>query len=105
MMYFRGERFLSICARLAENSYGRQVIPGLGIYFLHPVRRTGNVMRWKTKLISSEHTSWRDKDITEVKYLIDNTQNLYDELADRYYSAPTLPAMTWLDAIAYNSRV
>ena len=64
---FSGKQFLSICARLAGEQTGRQVIPGLGIYFLYPSE--GNWKRdevERLKLISSERTSWRDKDITEL---------------------------------------
>lgn len=101
MMYFRGNSFYPFALDWQENSYGRQVIPGLGIYFLHPSE--GN---WKRDEVERQINFVRAHQLAgqghyRVKYLIDNTQNLYDELADRYYSAPALqPAMTWLDAIA-----
>jgi hypothetical protein len=65
-MYFRGNSFYPFALDWQENSYGRQVIPGLGIYFLHPSEGNWKRDEWKDKLISSEHTSWRDKDITEL---------------------------------------
>ena len=35
-----------------------------------------------------------------VKYLMDNTQELYDILTEKYYTAPALqPPMTWIDSI------
>ena len=36
MMYFRGNHFYPFALDWKEQSNGRQVIPGLGIYFLHP---------------------------------------------------------------------
>ena len=101
MMYFRGNSFYPFALDWQENSYGRQVIPGLGIYFLHPSE--GN---WKRDEVERQINFVRAHQLAgqghyRVKYLIDNTQNLYDELADWYYSSPALqPAMTWLDAIA-----
>ena len=35
-----------------------------------------------------------------VKYLMDNTQGLYDILQENYYTAPALqPAMPWIDNV------
>lgn len=36
MMYFQGNNFYPFALDWQEQSNGRQVIPGLGIYFLHP---------------------------------------------------------------------
>lgn len=36
MMYFRGNNFYPFAIDWKENSYGKIVVPGLGIYFLHP---------------------------------------------------------------------
>ena len=36
-----------------------------------------------------------------VKYLMDNTQGLYDALEEDFYTAPALqPAMPWIDNVA-----
>ena len=35
-----------------------------------------------------------------VKYLMDNTQGIYDELIENFYAYPALqPPMTWLDNV------
>lgn len=101
MMYFRGNSFYPFALDWQEQSNGRQVIPGLGIYFLHPsegnwtideVERQINFVR-AHKLAGEGHY--------RVKYLIDNTQGLYDALIDTYYTSPALvPAMPWIDNIA-----
>lgn len=36
-----------------------------------------------------------------MKYLMDDTQGIYTELADNFYAYPALqPAMPWLDKVA-----
>ena len=71
-----------------EQSNGRQIIPGLGIYFLDPsegnwtldeVERQMHFIRTH-KLAGQAHY--------RVKYLMDNTQGLYDVLEDRTLCGP-----------------
>lgn len=49
MMYFRNEQFFPFAIDWAEQSYGKIVVPGLGIYFLDP--KEG---KWKIGDITSE---------------------------------------------------
>lgn len=35
MMYFRGNQFYPFAMDWKENSYGKTIVPGLGIYFYH----------------------------------------------------------------------
>ncbi len=101
MMYFRGNSFYPFALDWQEQSNGRQVIPGLGIYFLHPsegnwtideVERQINFVR-AHKLAGEGHY--------RVKYVVDNIQGLYDALIDTYYTSPALvPPMPWIDNTA-----
>lgn len=101
MMYFQGNSFYPFALDWQEQSNGRHVIPGLGIYFLHPsegnwtrdeVDRQINFIR-KHQLAGQGHY--------RVKYIMDNTQSIYDELCENFYSAPALiPPMPWIDNIA-----
>lgn len=101
MMYFRGNSFYPFALDWKEQSNGRQVIPGIGIYFLHPDE--GN---WDTDEVERQLNFTRAHGLDgqahyRVKYLIDNTQNLCDLLEEKYYTAPALqPPMTWIDSIA-----
>ena len=74
MIYFRGNHFYPFALDWQEQSNGRQIIPGLGIYFLDPsegnwtldeVERQMYFIR-KHKLAGQAHY--------RVKYLMDNTQ-------------------------------
>ena len=100
MMYFQGNSFYPFALDWQEQSNGRQVIPGLGIYFLHPdegkwtrdeIDRQMNFIR-SHKLAGEAHY--------RVKYLMENTQGIYDELAENFYAYPALqPPMPWLDNV------
>ena len=103
MMYFRGNQFFPFAIDWAEQSYGRMVAPGLGIYFLSP--KEGN---WRIEDITREmhvlrqygmgHTFFRGK------FLTDNCQGIYDFTARDFNQHPALPpAMTWIDDIAPDS--
>ena len=100
MMYFRGNQFYPFAIDWAEQSCGRMVAPGLGIYFLSP--KEGN---WKIEDITREmhvlrqygmgHTFFRGK------FLTDNCQGIYDFTARDFNRHPALvPAMTWVDDVA-----
>ena len=64
MMYFQGNSFYPFALDWQEQSNGRQVIPGLGIYFLHPDEGSGHAMKWIVRLISSVIRKWQEKAIT-----------------------------------------
>lgn len=101
MMYFQGNSFYPFALDWQEQSNGRQVIPGLGIYFLDP--REGN---WTRDEIDRQMYFTRKHHLAgqghyRMKYLMDDTQGIYTELADNFYAYPALqPAMPWLDKVA-----
>lgn len=100
MMYFRGNSFYPFALDWQEQSNGRQVIPGLGIYFLHPDEGT-----WTRDEIDRQMNFIRNHQMAgeahyRTKYLMDNTQGLYDELLENFYAYPALqPPMPWLDHV------
>lgn len=101
MMYFQGNSFYPFALDWQEQSNGRQVIPGLGIYFLHPDE--GN---WKRDEVDRQINFIRNQNMAgeghyRVKYLMDNTQNIYNELIENFYAYPALQLpMPWLDNVA-----
>jgi uncharacterized lipoprotein YddW (UPF0748 family) len=101
MMYFRGENFYPFALDWLEQSNGRQVIPGLGTYFLSPSE--GN---WKSEDIIRQINFIRENKLAgeshfRMEYLMNNIKGIYDELSDHLYISPALqPPMTWLDSIA-----
>ena len=94
MMYFLGNNFFPFAIDWKEQSHGRIVAPGLGIYFLDPregkwtlpvVERQMHVLRQ----LGLGHTYFRSK------FFTDNTRGIYD-FGSRFDATPTLiPPMTW----------
>lgn len=101
MMYFQGNSFYPFALDWQEQSNGRHIIPGLGIYFLHP-----DEGKWKRDEIDRQMNFIRNHGMAgqghyRVQYLMENTQGLYDELIENVYAYPALqPPMKWLDNIA-----
>ena len=92
MMYFQGNSFYPFALDWQEQSNGRQVIPGLGIYFLHP-----DEGKWTRDEIDRQINFIRNHKMAgeghyRVKYLMENTQGIYDELL-------RIPGFTATDAL------
>ena len=95
MMYFRNEQFFPFAIDWAEQSCGKIIAPGLGIYFLNP--KEG---KWKIEDITSEMCHLRNirqgYAFFRSKFFLDNTQGIYDYTAKDFNRFPALvPAMTW----------
>ena len=94
MMYFQGDNFYPFAIDWQERSYGRTVVPGLGIYFLDPsegrwtldmVERQMNVVRQ----LGMGHCYFR------TRFFTDNVKGIYD-FGQRFDATPALiPPMTW----------
>ena len=96
MMYFDGDHFYPFAADWQENTFGRTVVPGLGIYFMHPREKD-----WPWGVIQRQLCYLRQQGLQGQAYfrsqfLTDNTKGLYDYLKQDYYPHPALmPAMPW----------
>ncbi len=99
MMYFTGDHFYPFAADWQEQSAGRPVVPGLGIYFLSPREKD-----WPLGTIEREMRFVRRLGMGQAyfrsRFLTDDVKGLYGLLADDFYATPALPpAMTWEDSI------
>lgn len=98
MMYFDGKHFYPFAVNWKENSYGKPVVPGLGIYFLSKKEKD-----WPLNTIRRQLNFLRQQDLGgqayfRSKFLTDNTKGIYDFIASDFYTRPALlPAMTWAD--------
>lgn len=103
MMYFQGNQFYPFAADWKENSNGRIIAPGLGIYFMSPREKN-----WPLSTITREMNVLRQLNLGHAyfrsKFFTDDTKGLYNEtknIIDRY---PTLiPPMTWYGKAAPSS--
>lgn len=96
MMYFRGNQFYPFAADWAENSNGRTVVPGLGIYFLDP--REGN---WTLEDVTREIHASRQLGLGHAyfrsKFFTDNIRGIYDFVYNNADLYPALvPPMKWI---------
>lgn len=95
MMYFKGNQFFPFALDWKENSYGRIVVPGLGIYFLSPKEKD-----WSIDVIEREMNVLRREGLGHAyfrsKFFTDNVKGLYDFAKDEIDTYPALvPPMTW----------
>ncbi len=95
MMYFRGDQFFPFAIDWQENSCGRIIAGGLGIYFLDP--KEGN---WKIGEVEQEMYHLRNTGQGHAffrnKFLLDNHQGIFDFTAHTFDRYPALiPPMTW----------
>ena len=98
MMYFRNNQFYPFAINWSEGSYGKTVVPGLGIYFLDP--REG---KWQLGDITREMHFLRQIGLGHAffrsKFFTDNTKGLYDYVTEYINQYPALvPPMTWMGA-------
>ena len=98
MMYFKDNQFFPFALNWQEESHGRTIVPGLGIYFMAP-----NEKNWPLSVIRHEmhvsrlygmgHAYFRGK------FLTDNLKGIYDFACNDFCRYPALvPAMTWQHA-------
>ena len=98
MMYFSGNNFYPFAIDWKEQSFGRHVVSGLGVYMLHPRERNWPIGEVKRQLnvvreIGMGHCYFR------AKFLLDNVKGIYDFVCwhDRY---PALvPPMSWAQSL------
>ncbi len=97
MMYFDGVHFYPFAADWQEQTAGRQVAPGLGIYFLHPQEKNWPLSTIQRQLSYLRQLGLAGQCYFRSKFLTENVKGLYDFLRDDFYAFPALvPACTWL---------
>lgn len=101
MMYFRDNGFFPFALDWQEKRYGRFIIPGLGIYFLHPSEKNWPLEEIERQINFTRSQGLAGQAYFRAKFIANNIKNLTNELICNYYAYPALPpAMTWLDNIA-----
>lgn len=96
MMYFRGNQFYPFAIDWAEQSEGRIVVPGLGIYFMSPKEKN-----WPLVTITQEMENLRSLSLGHAyfrgRFLTDNLKGIYNFAEDFDASLSLVPPMTWAD--------
>ena len=96
MMYFKGNNFYPFVMDWKERSSGKIVVPGLGIYFMHPSEKD-----WSLTDITREMNVSRQYGMGTCFFRSDfftsNLKGLYDYTKNTYSTSLSLPpAMSWL---------
>ncbi|MDO4196291.1 MAG: family 10 glycosylhydrolase [Prevotellaceae bacterium] len=100
MMYFKDNNFYPFALDWKERSYGRMVVPGLGIYFMSPKEKN-----WKLNDITREMEVLRQWGLGHCyfrsKFFTDNTKGIFDFAAKEFDNTPSLvPPMTWASNVS-----
>ncbi len=99
MMYFRANQFYPFAIDWQEQSYGRMVAAGLGVYMLHP--REGN---WPLEEIQRQLNFTRSIGMGQcffrAKFLLDNTKGVYDMTVMHNQHPALVPPMTWAQSLS-----
>ncbi len=99
MMYFDGKHFYPFAQDWQEHCAGRPVVPGLGIYFLHPNEQNWSLNRVTRQLNFIRQLGMGGAAHFRSKFLTDNTKGLYDYVVHYFNRHPALiPPMTWADS-------
>lgn len=100
MMYFKERNFFPFALDWSENSHGKIVAPGLGIYFMSP--RENN---WELETITQEMEVLRQWGMGHAyfrsRFFTENLKGIYTFAAEYFDKDLALvPAMTWQSDIA-----
>lgn len=101
MMYFQGNHFYPFALDWQENKNGRWIVPGLGIYFLHPQEQNWQLDEVIRQIHFLRNIHMDGQAYFRNRFLLNNTKGLLDELKEYFYTQPAVvPPMTWVDSIA-----
>ena len=90
MMYFDGKHFYPFAQDWTEQSGGRPVVPGLGIYFLSPREKDWSLSVIARQMHFARQLNMGGTAFFRSKFLTDNTKGLYDFLQKDFYRQPVL---------------
>ena len=95
MMYFKDDQFFPFAIDWKEQSAGRIIAPGLGIYFLSPKEKN-----WNLDVITREMEVLRQHDLGHAyfrsRFFTDNVKGIYSFASEDFdYSPALVPPMTW----------
>lgn len=97
MMYFQGNHFYPFALDWEENKNERWIVPGLGIYFLHPKEQNWKVDEIIRQIYFSRRIGLDGQAYFRNKFMLENTKGILDELTNHFYIYPAVvPPMRWM---------
>ncbi len=96
MMYFRDENFYPFALDWMENSYGRLIVPGLGIYFMSPSQGSDWALEDVTREIHVARQHGMGHAYFRSRFFTENVKGIYDFASEKFDNIPALvPPMIW----------
>ena len=96
MMYFQGNHFYPFALDWKENKHERWIIPGLGIYFLHPKEQNWKIDEIIRQIYFTRRIGLDGQAYFRNKFMLNNTKGILDELKSNFYAYPAVvPPMRW----------
>lgn len=89
MMYFRDNQFFPFLDDWKQNSYGKNVVAGLGTYFLSPKEGKWNLCDMKRQMYAARalETGYA---MFRSRFFTDNEKGIYDFAKNAFNSSPSL---------------
>ena len=88
MMYFDGRHFYPFAQDWQEQSAGRPVVPGLGIYFLSPREKNWPLGTVARQMQFTRLTGMGGQAFFRSRFFTDNVKGLYDFASRDHHTAP-----------------
>lgn len=100
MMYYRNNYFYPFALDWKEASRDRPVVPGLGIYFLHPSEGDWTLQDVRDQLAFCRASGLDGIAYYRARFLTENTKGLLDEVIRTHSFYPSLlPPLQWIDSL------
>ncbi len=93
MMYFKDNQFYPFALDWQENACGRPIVPGLGVYFLHPSEKNWKLGDVEREICFIRRHGLAGQAYYRARFVTGNTKRLWTVLYQDYYNYPALPAL------------
>ncbi len=90
MMYFDGDHYYPFLADWREHNACRDVVPGLGIYFLSEREKNWPLLTVERQLNVARSQQLSGQAFFRAKFLLNDVKGLYSWLRDDFYALPAL---------------
>ena len=101
MMYYSDDLFYPFVKNWQDQSFGRYVVPGLGLYRMDQHEGGWDVSAILDQLRYSRSSQTQGNAFYRTRHLMDNTKNISDSIKTEFYQFPSqIPPIYWQDSVA-----
>lgn len=95
MIYFSGNDFFPFVRDWEENSFGRHIVPGIGVYRLLPEYGDWKPLDVGRQLVTSRSAGTDGTIAFRLRHLLDNIKGFYYIYRSIYATPSLIPPITW----------